>query len=108
MIRVFGEGCASIARARRLRGGVARRGERVLGGRGERSVEFGHFGALLFELRLMRKNVAEAGLEARQPAGDFGDRTALLRKLYLEAPERGFEAGDKPERGHILFAKDSV
>ena len=50
----------------------------------------------------MRKGVAEAGLEARQPAGDFGDRAALLRKLHLEATERGFEAGDNAERGDVL------
>ena len=50
----------------------------------------------------MRKGVAEAGLEARQPGGDFGDRAALLRKLHLEAPERGFEAGDEAERGDVL------
>src|ERR1700722_6106788 len=104
----FGEGCASIARASRLRGGVARRGGRVVGGPGERSVEFGHFGALLLELRLMRKGVAEAGLEARQPAGDFGDRAALLHKLHLEAPERRLQPGDEAERGHVLFAKDGV
>ena len=91
-----------------LRGGVARRGRRVVGGRGKRSVEFGHFGALLLELRLMRKGVAEAGLEARQPAGDFGDRAALLHKLHLEAPERRLEPGDEAERGDVLFVSDGV
>src|ERR1700677_4268510 len=54
----FGKGCASIARTIRSRCGAA------LGrSRGERSVEFGHFGALLLEVRLMRKSVAEAGSE---------------------------------------------
>ena len=56
----------------------------------------------------MRKGVAEAGLEARQPAGDFGDRATLLCELHLEAPERRFEAGDKAKRGYVLFAKDGV
>ena len=35
--------------------------------RRERGFEVGHFGALLFELRFMREDVAEAALEARQP-----------------------------------------
>ena len=83
LIKNFGEGCASIARATRLRGGVACRRRRARGGRGERSIEFGHFGVLLLELDLMRKDVAEAGLEVRQPGGDFGHRTALLGKLHL-------------------------
>jgi len=56
----------------------------------------------------MRKGVAEARLEARQPAGDFGDCAALLRELQLEAPERRFEAGDKAERGDVLFVSDGV
>ncbi len=50
----------------------------------------------------MRKGVAEAGLEARQPGGDFSDGAALLRELHLEAPERRFEAGDEAERGYVL------
>jgi hypothetical protein len=56
----------------------------------------------------MRKGVAEAGLEARQPAGDFGDRTALLGELHLEAPERRLEAGDEAERSDVFFVSDCV
>jgi hypothetical protein len=81
-------GLSGIARAGSLCGGVAGWGGRVLGGRGEGSVEFGHFGALLLEFRLMRKGVAEAGLEARQPSGGFSDGAALFRELDLETPER--------------------
>src|ERR1700722_20870151 len=101
-------GLSGIARAGSLCGGVAGWGGRVLGGRGEGSVEFGHFGALLLELRLMRKGVAKARLEAWQPGGDFGDRAALLRKLRLEATERGFEAGDNAERGDVLVYINGV
>ena len=56
----------------------------------------------------MRKGVAEAGLEARQPVGDFGDGAALLGELDLEAAERRFEAGDEAERGYVLFSIDGV
>ena len=54
------------------------------------------------------KAFAKAGLEARQPAGDFGDPAALLGKLHLEAPERRLQAGDKAERGHVLFVSDGA
>jgi hypothetical protein len=50
----------------------------------------------------MRKGVAEAGLEAWQPGGDFGDGAALLREFHFETPERRFEARDETERGYVL------
>ena len=54
------------------------------GGGRERGFELRHFGALFLELGLMREGVAKARLEARQPAGDFGDGAALLGKFDFE------------------------
>ena len=97
----------SIARDA-VSGGVARRGGRVVGGRRERSFELSHFGALLVELGLMGEGVAKPRLEARQPAGDFGDGAAFLGELDFEPAQRRFEARDEAERGHVLFAGDRV
>ena len=56
----------------------------------------------------MGEGVAKPRLEARQPAGDFGDGAAFLGELDFEPAQRRFEARDEAERGHILFAGDRV
>ncbi len=76
--------------------------------RRQRCFEFGHFGALVVQLGLMREGVAEARLEAGQPTRRLGDSTSFLGEFDFKPAERQFKARNQAKRGHVPFAGNRV